>query len=1354
MGRIEKILIKLFTHQKKIILIIASVLIHIVILYGKNISSAEPGLPFIRNYSPKEYGFHPQNWVITQDARGIIFIANTAGLLEYDGVTWRQHELFDNLTVVSLAIAPNGTLFVGGRGDFGFLQPDSSGRLIYHSLLEYLPQKKRNIRMVWETIATTHGVYFRTKYHIFKWNGKEVVSWQSNTAFRHISAVRDTLYIVEKDNGLLTISGDSLSVLPDGHKLSDATVNAILPFDNVSKTLIATRNMGLFLYDGHRLRPFKTRVDAFFRDNQLYHGIPLSGREPRFALATTQGGVVIINQKGEVKQHLNKSLGLADDKIHYLFEDRAGALWLSLNNGLSRVELTTPFRIFDQRLGIEGTPHVFKVHRNIFYAGTNRGLYRLSSKSVVSGSATPEPFSAGRIFLPVAGIIEQVWALHSDDEQLLVGTGRGIFSVRGATTQLVASLPVATYCFYRSENNNLLFAGTRYGLVILERNEGAWRPIGKVEGVSEAIRTIKSDIDGNLWLGTAFQGLIKIEINNDYPLRSKVRKFGRAYGLPGGMNYVYSVNKGLRIGTYHGLYRYHSQRQIFIPDSSLGEFLADSSLSINFLTEDHKSGLWLMAGTRNSALLHGIPQGKTYLWQDKPFLRLLDMNALLDIYPQKNGDIWLVGRDEKIYRYDTDPASPDTIPFQVMVRKITTIPGDSLIWGGSPAAGQNSDNKGALLRFTDNSLRFEYAATGFEEASANRYKIKLEGYDKNEHPWTSETRKDYTGLPAGSYVFKVRAKNIYGDISREDRFYIRIAAPWYQSLWAYLLYALFLFSLIALVVKLRLRRLEQKNRRLEKIIAQRTQLIAEQADKLKSLNTMKSQFFANISHEFRTPLTLILGPLEDMLVKKKEDADKVALLLMRRNARRILQLINQLLDLARLESGRLKLQAAEGNLTEFVKGIVMSFASLAAQKQIELKYSIEESPLLEKACFDRDVVEKIFYNLLSNAFKFTGSDGIVEVSVSDRNQNGLAEIIIKDSGTGIPDNRLDTIFERFYQVGDANARRQEGTGIGLALTRELVELHHGRITVASESGKGSEFIVTLCVAKASFSANEISEKEASEPETFPLHTGPDVVKMEGKIKKKASIDSDIPIILVVDDHDEVRNYISGHLAGIYTVLEATNGRDGLNIATETIPDMVISDVMMPELNGYQLCEALKLNEKTSHIPVILLTAKAGEKDKLSGLENGADDYLTKPFNSKELHIRVRNLITSRRKLQKRFQREGMLIPRQDKIPSVEEVFLLRLMDVLEDNLGDENFSVESLSASMAMGRRQLHRKIKALTGVSPSDFIRTVRLQRAKQFLEAKSGTVSEIAFRTGFGSLSYFTTVFKRQFGLLPSEI
>ncbi|MCU0344911.1 MAG: ATP-binding protein, partial [Ignavibacterium sp.] len=547
-----------------------------------------------------------------------------------------------------------------------------------------------------------------------------------------------------------------------------------------------------------------------------------------------------------------------------------------------------------------------------------------------------------------------------------------------------------------------------------------------------------------------------------------------------------------------------------------------------------------------------------------------------------------------------------------------------------------------------------------------------------------------------------------------------------------------------------------------------------EAEKLHEVDEMKSRFFANISHEFRTPLTLILGPAKDVLDVTKEAKTKQNVGLIKRNASRLLGLVNQLLDLSKLEAGRMKLETKEENIIPLLKGLVLSFTSLAERKKISLSFKAAEEKI--NVYIDRDKIEKILNNLLSNAFKFTPDGGKIDVEVKlptpsvplpggdlgvgqrGLNNSSFVEISISDTGRGIPEENLDKIFDRFYQVNGSHTREQEGTGIGLALTKELVELHKGKIEVESEEEKGTTFVVSLPLGKAHLKPEEIvEEKTETEVQTTKEDFEPvtEAANRKDRTDFDVLIDTEKPLLLIVEDNSDVRKYIISHLEKNYRIQEAVDGEDGLKEAFNHIPDLIISDVMMPKMDGFELCNKLKTDERTSHIPIIMLTAKATSQDKISGYETGADDYIMKPFDAAELKVRIKNLIEIRRRLQEKFTKADFVIKRGEiKINRLDEKFIEKLMNIIEKHISEENFTIEEFESEIAMSKSQIYRKLKALTGKSPSRFVRSVRLSKARKMILEKQTTISEIAYSTGFGSPAYFTRCFKEEYGYSPSEI
>jgi DNA-binding response OmpR family regulator len=487
---------------------------------------------------------------------------------------------------------------------------------------------------------------------------------------------------------------------------------------------------------------------------------------------------------------------------------------------------------------------------------------------------------------------------------------------------------------------------------------------------------------------------------------------------------------------------------------------------------------------------------------------------------------------------------------------------------------------------------------------------------------------------------------------------------------------------------------------------------------------MKSRFFANISHEFRTPLTLILGPLKKLLAGDFPGDPKEQFRLMLRNGQRLLLLINQLLDLSKLDAGGMSLEARPQNLVSVVKYIVLSFSSLAERNHITLKFMAPNESI--RVYLDRDKLEKITVNLLSNAFKFTPEGGEVEVAVAVGSEKQppitatasateFVQISVRDSGIGIPAERLPHIFDRFYQVDSSHTREQEGTGIGLALTKELVELHGGDIHVRSELGRGSTFVVRLPLGKEHLRENEIVKEIPEADDGSPddvtrqieFEETPDTEAIAGR-EEETPTEKESPIILIVEDHRDMRTYIREMLDKDHRVIEAGDGAQGFEKAVDSIPDLIISDVMMPGMDGFELCHKLKTDERTSHIPVILLTARASGASKVEGLETGADDYITKPFDASELRARVKNLIEQRRKLRERFSREVTLQPGDIAITSMDEQFLHRAIEVIEEHIADANFSLDEFTRKVGMSRMQLHRKLRALTDQSATDVFQNI----------------------------------------------
>jgi signal transduction histidine kinase/DNA-binding response OmpR family regulator/ligand-binding sensor domain-containing protein len=1338
-------------------------------LYGQN-----TGFKYFENYTPKEYGGHNSNWGVLQDKRGIIYIANNSGLMEFDGNSWRNISV-PNFTVRSISIDNSGTIYVGGNDEIGFLAPDSKGALQYESLLDHLEDSKRNFSIVYRTHSTTEGIYFRTSKFLFRWNpnSQKIKVYESASRFHFSFICKGKLFIRQENVGLMKMdtSSDSLIKVPGGETFANKKIYMMAPFEK-NLLLIGTLKNGFYKYDNIKPVPFPTEADNYLKEKQLSYGIRLSSGN--FALATLRGGLVIIDSYGRLKGIFNKTYGLQDDNVKYVFEDTSENLWLALDKGVSKIEYPSPISIYDDRSNLPGNVQAVTRCNKGLCAGTTRGLFFL----VKENNKTAELISPGK-FRSVPGMISSCYSLLSIEDSLLAATIDGVFQVENDEKKKV--IENRSYFLLRSQKDpSRIWVGTRQGLVSLYFKDDRWTKEYKFEKISQEIRTIVEDQQGNLWLGTLTKGVLKVDFLDDAVNKNPVVTHYTSQNLPHGPVRVFMAAGHVMFATNKGIYRFDESKKIFIPDSTLGKEFAGGAegKDVFSLAADKNKNIWFHSNYRN---IQAIPRPDgTFVLNKTPFLRI-PKTQVNTIYPDPVEEaVWFAGNDGLI-RYDTRVKKNYNLDFSAFIRKV--LVNEKLVFDG-----YQHKELFPVFDYKNRNLRFEFAAPFFEDETRTQYKCFLEGYDNDWSALSFETRKDYTNLDNGIYTFRVRAQNVYENLSREAFFKFRILPPWYQTWWAYLFYAIAIFWAVFFIVKWRSGKLEREKQKLEQIVKERTTEIEdknlqlekkttqleEQSEKLKELDKVKSRFFANISHEFRTPLTLIMGPLEQIIFKTTDKEQEKQLNLMLRNSQRLLSLINQLLELSKFDSGQMKLQTSWQNIIPFLKGIVASFEPVTAKNELDLTFQAEEENIM--LYFDAEKLEEVMFNLLSNAVKFTPAGGRITVTAARTGAKAevfpldFLDILVCDTGPGIARDQLEHIFDRFYQSDSTYEHHQKGSGIGLAIAKEIVDLHHGKIDVHSREGKGTEFIIRLPLGDAHLKPEEIVEaleipyqyKSPGEiPGLYMMDKERGVSAEDKGIpfdgKSGTGDDSEIlvtekNIILVVEDSADVRDYIRGSLEPLYEVVDAKDGREGMQKAQKIIPDLIISDIMMPGVDGYELCRQLKNDIRTSHIPIILLTAKASEENILQGLETGADDYITKPFNTKILCARIKNMIDLRSQLQLKLKRQMRLQPAEISVTSFDEEFYRELEGVLEKNLSDSEFNVEQLGKKLYLSRATLYRKIMALTGEPPYQFIRSYRLKRAAQLLKANFGNVTEVAIEVGFTNMAYFTQCFKEEFHQLPS--
>lgn len=652
-----------------------------------------------------------------------------------------------------------------------------------------------------------------------------------------------------------------------------------------------------------------------------------------------------------------------------------------------------------------------------------------------------------------------------------------------------------------------------------------------------------------------------------------------------------------------------------------------------------------------------------------------------------------------------------------------------------------------VLKYNENFLSFEFAALTYVLPEQNQYAYQLVGVDKQWVRNVNQRYVTYPNLAPGDYTFRVKAANSDGIWNRKEAaLHFVVQPPWWATWWAYGLYAVLLVSSLVGYVRFYTSRIRQK---------QAMELSQRDARQLKVLDEMKSRFFSNITHEFRTPLSLIIGPVESLLKEDKFDpSTRQKLGLVQGNADKLLHLISQLLDLSKLEAGGMTISLMRGNPTEFVEQLVNSFRPMAEQKGIRLSYTADES--IPEGLFDADKWGKVLTNLLSNAIKFTGSDGQVSVTLAPADGDGseahsLVHITVADTGIGIPPEKLPHIFNRFYQVDDSRTRAHEGTGIGLALVKELVEVIQGHVAVESKPNEGTRFTVLVPITPI-LETNE-DALPVPMPGIRPVYGSVSDEEIATLPHSPSVGESSKPLILFVEDNDELRQFVTSELAESCQVLSAVDGEEGWRLAQEELPDIVISDLMMPKMDGYELTERIKTDPLTSHIAVILLTAKTAQDNRMAALEKGADEYLTKPFHMSEIQLRIRNLLDHQQKLRQRYSQQLFNLDPSVSPEIIHDVFLREFYTLLDNNLSNTSLNVDWLADQLSMSRKTLLRKVSSLTQTeAPSELIRHYRLRKAAKLLLAGKN-VTETAELVGFKAATHFTKSFKDFYHQTPTQ-
>ncbi len=799
---------------------------------------AEPnqiGMPFIRNFFPKDYRAGLANWAVVQDKRGVMYFGNDKGILEFNGVDWRLIKTTNNSSVLSLAIDAKGHIYAGGVRTFGILKPDSTGLLQYQSLTNLIDFQKNHFEQVWSIQSVNEGVIFQTDEKLFIYKDSKITIIPPKTSFTFGYGVRGRYYVQQNAFGLVELVNGKLEQVKGTERFSNTLIAQVLPFGK-DQMLLCIDGDGLFVLDKDgNVTPFKTDADPFLKEFRIYNAIILD--EDKIALATLGIGLVVVDMKGKILHLFNKRNGLADDFVISLCPDGQGGIWLGAYHGISRLEYPSPLSIFNERYHkISGAVNSVAKHKGEIYIASMNGLYVLKSRNLTKNFSEAE-------FRKNKDISVDCWGLLPFDDELIIATFAGLKSLKGETLTSIGSVNPQTFCLVRSAKDpNRIFVGSAYSVRSLVKVGSEWVDSGKLEGIREEIRFIKEDDEGNLWLGTQNKGVIKVKFGDFFSLNPYLESYGTKQGLPSfSANHLFVLNGEIRVGTEQGVYKYDKQFNKFQIDHAFDEPFNKGKYSVRFPTLDDKNNLWFFSNINEGeiCLMSKMVDGK-YRYQPKVLARLNDLQDIQYIFAEEKNVVWL-SDVEGIYRYESGEKTKLDFNFTALIKEVS-IAQDSLIFQGTyfDADSVNSLEQSALLTptlpYKYNSLRFRAASVSYNEENVNLFQSYMENFDKGWSMWAEDNTKEYTNLPEGTYKYRVRTKDVYGKISQEASYSFTILPPWYRTSFAYFVYAFLLVGSFWGFVRWRLHAIEKEKEVLAGKVTARTQELATANKSLSEVN--------------------------------------------------------------------------------------------------------------------------------------------------------------------------------------------------------------------------------------------------------------------------------------------------------------------------------------------------------------------------------------------------------------------------------------------------------------------------------------------------------------------------------------
>ena len=1283
---------------------------------------------------------------IVQDKEGFIWLSNQGAISRYDGYsfkTYRSQELniSEDLPTYLAVDDKNNIWYCEVNQRFAGVIDTKQDRI--YSLEEYTDSvfSSRRIHTLIHDVLDKKKWYVITKEGFIYESGKfkspineQPINIETTTTCTSDSLGNYWITNNQKNASYLT-KKQEWSTYSFPHRMAISRIIQVHPL--VVETMAHEYKRSYLELKDKAFLPMRQRTDISTNIHCVVHS------EQQQTTYFKNDTLFIKDHTGDIKLQYSKTESKDVDKTFRFittFQDRQHTRWIGMTNGLLKVDpKQIPFTLYDKKNMVFG---IYQEGDHLWIGGDRRNV----KIDLSSGIATPfvaKSIDKGR----------KVSAFLKDQHgNLWIGVPQTLLQYPPKQEQPIPyTIKHGVSCLLDNESNNEIWIGSNYGMSIFNKINHNIRSVllPPHDPSSVVIRHFHQNKNG-IWVLTD-KGIYLLNPSD----ASIIQQYDSTNGLPfNNYNHLYEDEEGIfwLASRGNGLIRWDWKQNTF------KSFTQEEGLSNNTIYavyEDDYERLWLPSNYGLMAFDKNTFDTKIYL----PANGIAHEEFNTHAHFQATDGTLYFGGFNGITSFHPKDMQNENASVPLLLTKVKVLKKEQETFIDKTLEFRNAGK--IILQPDDQILDLELSFLDYAKSSEHQFAYKIKGYQE-QWIYTKENKISFINLPAGKYNLILKGRGESGSWSNQILdLPLEVETPFYKQWWFIFLMASLGIGLLVALVKWRINALEKDRQRLETEVQKRTQTIEEdkqiiltQAEELKQLDKAKTKFFSNITHEFRTPLTLIIGSTEQLL-KETQPAQQQKQQRVLKNAQHLLGLINQLLDLSKLESGRMTMEYYRGNIVDYTSELVALLQPMAEQKNQQLIYTSEKE--VWSIIFDKAKWDKIIYNLLSNAIKFTPAAGNILITLHQVHTDAGEEIQLEvaDTGRGIAKEQLNQIFNRFYQVDGSFTREQEGTGIGLALVKELVELQKGSIEVKSEVGKGTSFFIQIPVIIPSSSIEEIPILENYQAAAIPIveqDTTPTNISPTFPL-----VDQEFLQLLIVEDNEDMRSYIKECVSnGNYQIHEATNGEEGMQKANALVPDLIISDVMMPKMNGYDLTQAVRANLSTSHIPIVLLTAKASLESRLEGLQRGADAYLSKPFSVEELKIRIKKLIEIRQLLQLRYssdirsEESNYSYTQEDAFIEELKMFILTH---LEDHLEKNTLSADNIGKHFKMSRMQLHRKLKALTNQTTSEFINAIRFEKAIALLQEERYNISEIAYKVGYSSPRYFSKIFKEKFGKSPSK-